>query len=219
MTSIYSTTKLFVGAMLVAAVAVAGGCADQNGGQKPSTTKPTAAKTTAPAKTTASATAKPTAAAAAGERSYVGVKKCAKCHKSEKRGNQFAKWEASKHASAYKTLESDKAKETAKKKGIDDPTKSEKCLKCHVTAYGVDKKLLGDKFDPKAGVQCEACHGPGSDYDKMKTMKDRDKAIAKGLVIPDEKVCVKCHNEESPFYKKFDFKAFFEKIKHPVPKK
>jgi len=150
---------------------------------------------------------------------YVGVAKCAMCHKSKARGDQYGKWKESKHSQAYAALATDAAKELAKKAGVDDPQKSGKCLKCHVTAYGVDKSLLGPKYSEQDGVTCEACHGPGSDYIKMSVMKDKDKAVAAGLVIPTEKTCVKCHNEESPSYKKFDFKEFFAKIAHPRPKK
>ncbi len=49
-------------------------------------------------------------------------------------------------------------------------------------------------------------------------MKNKEKAIAKGLIIPDEKVCRKCHNKESPNFKGFDFKTYAAKIAHPIPK-
>ena len=50
-------------------------------------------------------------------------------------------------------------------------------------------------------------------------MKDKTKAQAAGLVLPDEKTCKGCHNEESPSYKNFDFASFSQKIAHPMPKK
>ena len=54
---------------------------------------------------------------------------------------------------------------------------------------------------------------------KKSTMEDKDQAIANGLTIPDENTCKKCHNPESPNFKSFDFKEFWEKIKHPLIKK
>ena len=39
------------------------------------------------------------------------------------------------------------------------------CLKCHATAY--KKKIKGDK-QYLQDVQCEACHGPGEAYEKVK---------------------------------------------------
>ena len=50
-------------------------------------------------------------------------------------------------------------------------------------------------------------------------MEDKNAAIDAGLNIPNEKTCTKCHNPESPNYKPFNFNEFWEKIKHPVPKK
>lgn len=149
---------------------------------------------------------------------YVGVTKCAMCHKSKARGNQVAAWESAKHSKAYETLGSDAAKEIGKKMGIEDPQKSPKCLKCHVTAYGVDAKLLGSKYSMEEGVGCESCHGPGGDYMKLSVMKDQKQAIEAGLILPTEEVCVGCHNDESPTYQKFTYKEFYAKIAHPRPK-
>jgi len=44
-----------------------------------------------------------------------------------------------------------------------------------------------------AGVQCEACHGPGADYKKMSVMKDLEKAKANGLVVANQTTCDGCH--------------------------
>ena len=158
------------------------------------------------------------AANKATEHSYVGVSKCGMCHKAKAKGNQLAQWQESAHAQAYATLATDAAKAVAKKAGVSDPQKSPKCLECHVTAYGVDKKLLGAKYSVEDGVGCESCHGPGSDYMKMSTMKDQEKAVAAGMVVPTEKTCVKCHNEKSPTYKKFVFKDRVAQVAHPRPK-
>ena len=71
---------------------------------------------------------------------YMGVIKCKICHVNVKLGGtEYQVWEKSAHAKAYQTLASEKAKAKAKERGIDDPQKSEKCYKCHVTGYGADK--------------------------------------------------------------------------------
>jgi hypothetical protein len=148
---------------------------------------------------------------------YVGAKNCVMCHKPAKEV-----WEKSKHAGAYKTLLTPKANEIAKSKGLVKPAaESDECLKCHVTAHGVDKALLDPKFDMKDGVQCETCHGAGSEYKNMQIMKDRTKAVAAGLILAkgDEKVCTTCHNSGSPSFKEFNYAASWEKIKHPLPPK
>jgi uncharacterized paraquat-inducible protein A len=147
---------------------------------------------------------------AQGKAKYVGVKMCAPCHRGAQKGSQAEIWEKSDHAKAYKTLETPEADKIAKEKGLKTAAKdSPACLKCHTVGDGKD------------GVTCEACHGPGSEYKSMAVMKDRAKALAAGLIIPanDLKVCEKCHNSESPTYKKFDYKASWEKIKHSMAKK
>lgn len=144
---------------------------------------------------------------------YVGVQKCKKCH--VKNGDQYGKWKNSKHSKAYEVLASDKAKEIGKKLGVADPQQSEKCLKCHTTGYGEKPEKFAASFDIKDGVQCESCHGAGSAYKKSKIMKDRDKSIAAGLILPTEEVCVKCHNKDAPGFEGFDFKKMHKKIAHP----
>ena len=43
------------------------------------------------------------------------------------------------------------------------------------------------------------------------------KAEDVGLLTPDEKLCVGCHNEESPTYKEFKYKEAWAQIEHKVP--
>lgn len=156
----------------------------------------------------------------AADNKYVGVKTCSMCHKAEKTGNQFGVWQKTKHAEAIKTLSSAAAIKIAKEKGLKKPAiESPECLECHAPA--LDAKLVDKTYDVKDGVQCEICHGAGSAYKSMSVMKDKAKAIAAGLTeykdqAATEKACKKCHNEKSPSYKEFKFKAMWDKIKHPV---
>ncbi len=153
---------------------------------------------------------------------YVGVKTCSMCHKATT-GDQFGKWQKSKHAGAFTALKSPKAEEIAKAKGLKKPAaESPECLECHtITA---EAAMLDKSFSAADGVQCEVCHGPGSAYKAMPVMKDKAKAIAAGLTeykdaAAIEAKCKTCHNEKSPTKKAFDFKTAWESIKHPVPKK
>ncbi|MCL5029632.1 MAG: cytochrome c family protein [Bacteroidetes bacterium] len=159
--------------------------------------------------------------AAIKQHAFVGAETCGMCHKSEKQGKQLDIWKASKHAQAYKALESPEADKIAKEKGFDTPAaKTQACLKCHVSGEGVDASLLGPKFKMEDGVQCETCHGAGADYKTLKVMKDKKLAEENGLVIPGDvkTFCVKCHNSESPTYKEgWDAAASWEKIKHTIP--
>ena len=155
------------------------------------------------------------------DREFVGVDKCKTCHKKEKKGDQYGNWLKSPHANAFKTLSSEASQKIAKEKGIADATKAPECLKCHVTAAGVDAKLLGKKYKMEDGVGCESCHGAGGDYYKKKTMaaitKGEQDGAAVGLMEPNEKVCVTCHNPESPTYKEFKFADRVKEVAHPDP--
>ena len=152
---------------------------------------------------------------------YMGAEKCAKvCHKGKKKGSQLEIWKSKKHSQAYHTLGTEKAKKLAKELNLkEDPQKSEKCLKCHVAGHGLEKSRFTKTYKIEDGVSCEACHGPGSVYKKLSIMKDTKKFLANGGILPDEKVCVSCHNEESPTYEKFVFEEKVKIIAHPKPEK
>lgn len=122
---------------------------------------------------------------------YIRAEKCGKlCHKVE-----YTSWLTTKHAKAFGNLP---AADQAKKE----------CISCHITG--------GTKDLP--GVQCEACHGPGSEYKSLQIMKSREKSLAAGLVIPTEKVCLTCHNSKSPHFKGFKFAEMAAKVHEKKPK-
>lgn len=157
----------------------------------------------------------------AADHMFVGATKCALCHKTAEQGEQYVKWQASKHAQAYATLATPEAKEVGKKLGVEDPQKDPKCLSCHVTGYGAAAALLGPKYNQAEGVTCESCHGAGGDYNKKTTMEGvmsgTIEAASVGLVLPDQKTCEACHNEKSPSFKPFDYTKMKEKIAHAMP--
>jgi Cytochrome c554 and c-prime len=158
-------------------------------------------------------------ARAGSDHEYAGVKKCSICHKTPAQGEQFPKWQASKHSKAFETLGTPEAKEMALKLNVADPQKDGKCLKCHSTAYGHTEAQVTQVIPLEEGVSCESCHGAGKDYLKLSVMKDVEAAKAAGLNIPDEKTCLGCHNSENPFNKPFNYQERLEKIKHSIPKK
>ena len=153
---------------------------------------------------------------------YIGSDGCKKCHLTAKSGAAYKVWQKTKHANAFATLASEEAKAIGKKMGIEDPQKSDKCLECHVTAFGVAKERLGAKFSHEEGVGCEVCHGAGEKYaDKAVKAGIADGSIAKasvGLIEPNEETCKSCHNEKSPTFKGFDFAEKAKEIAHPTPK-
>ncbi len=136
---------------------------------------------------------------------YIGSAKCKACHNKSTTGAQYKVWAAGPHANALKSLS-------------EEEQKKPECLKCHTTMGNTDPKLHYT-LTKKEGVGCETCHGPGSGYKPMSIMKSREKSIAKGLIIPDEKLCRSCHNEESPTFKEFNYEEALKKIAHPNPAK
>jgi len=155
------------------------------------------------------------------QREYIGLKKCKMCHNADKSGAQFKQWQSTKHSKAFETLASAQAKEIAAKLGISDPQKDEKCLKCHVTAFGIDAKYVSKDIKYEDGVSCEACHGAGGEYWKKQTMEQLSKGeiepVTVGLIIPDENLCKTCHNSESPTFQEFNFEEMIKQISHPLP--
>jgi len=157
---------------------------------------------------------------AANAAEYVGVKKCKMCHI-----KQYKSWKKTTMANSFENLKPGVKAEAKKKAGLDpdkDYTHDPNCLKCHTTGYGKPGGFKSIEETPKlAGVQCEACHGPGSEYRKiMKKNKKFKLAEVKtvGLVIPseDEAGCMSCHGGDSPFNEKVDPKynfTFKERLK------
>lgn len=147
---------------------------------------------------------------------YVGVAMCKGCHSNDAvGGTEYKNWETSSHAKAYDALASDHAKEVAEEAGIEgNPQESDECLRCHVTAWEVDADLRAKSWKKEGGVECETCHGAGKDYMPMAIMKDHDKAVENGLIVPDKELCITCHNDESPTQNEFKEKEMLEKIKH-----
>jgi len=156
---------------------------------------------------------------------FVGAKKCGMCHKKDDGGNQLKIWEGSKHSKAFEVLKTAEADKIAAEKGFKTKAaETPACLICHVTGSDLDAKMLDKGFKIEDGVQCETCHGAGSEYKAKKVMENHAKAVENGLrEFKDEAaikaLCVTCHNAESPTSKSFDFAKSWEKIKHPVPNK
>jgi hypothetical protein len=144
-----------------------------------------------------------------GDFKYVGFKKCKMCHKGERKGNVFETWVKKKHATAF---------ESVKKKGEEN---NPKCMPCHTTGFEDGGYKIGDVNAPKfEGVQCEACHGPGSIYKKTKMMKDKKLALQNGLVDINEKTCSGCHDpKKCDHVKAFNYKEALKAIDHKYTKK
>lgn len=149
---------------------------------------------------------------------YIGAAKCKMCHNKPQTGKQYEKWANGPHAKAMESLKSEKSMAYAKEHNIADPSKEASCLKCHSTYHAINADL-NMSLTEEEGVSCESCHGPGSKYKSMSIMKDQAKAVENGLILPNQELCVTCHNDKNPFHKPFDFAKYSAKIAHPNPAK
>lgn len=169
---------------------------------------------------------------------FMGISKCASsgCHGSAKLGNQKAPWEESTHAKATSDLSGKKGKEFAGKLNVANPAQSDLCLSCHSTAFGVKEELLAETFDPEEGVQCEACHGAGSEFIEPHKKKGAvyEEIVEKGMrplktVQQQKDLCATCHGAKDKYEKlkksghpeldKVSFEEGMKKIKHWQDKK
>ena len=84
-----------------------------------------------------------------------------------------------------------------------------KCVGCHVTGYGeIGGTSLG--YTKKLeNIQCETCHGPGSEHVAAKGLEDPP-AIQRNTPSP---VCTNCHNEHHS--DTFNYNAYLRDILGP----
>jgi hypothetical protein len=119
---------------------------------------------------------------------YVGVGTCQSCHQAA-----FEVYMHSAHAHAFETLSSQFVH------------RDSNCVGCHVTGYGDTGGFSGVRsrgaMVDLVDVQCEACHGPGSEH-------ARDGTYAQRAV----ESCVTCHTENDD--PDFDFDRDWAKIAH-----
>ena len=130
---------------------------------------------------------------AKGKPSYVGTEQCEACHSDE-----AEHWAKTRHGSAYPTL-------VAANKQFDLS-----CVGCHVTGF---REPGGSEVVENAGlqnVQCEQCHGPGSQHVAAPEKRGKPNAIRRDASI---EVCQQCHTPEHS--DTFDYAAYMRDILGP----
>jgi hypothetical protein len=130
---------------------------------------------------------------------YTGTKQCASCH-----FKQFMAWKKTKHAK--------EAWESVPEKYRTNPD----CINCHTTGFGRPTGFKDAESTPNlVGTGCEACHGPGSEHEKVakqyaekkKLSPEEEKAARDSIykMLP-RNVCIDCHvskaHKEHPKYDK-----------------
>lgn len=156
---------------------------------------------------------------------YLGAEACAECHDNAATGAQYSKWRTTAHARAYQALAMPESKEITRLSGItEEPVKSRMCLGCHATASDEEEWRRDDAFKLEDGMQCEMCHGPGSEYATKEIMKDRDEAMRRGLAVITKDDCLRCHRPKGSHdmvlkgRKPFNLDEAWLAIAHPLPK-
>jgi predicted CXXCH cytochrome family protein len=101
---------------------------------------------------------------------YAGAATCVECHET-----YHTDWSGTRHAGAFNTLVEDGE--------ADNPA----CYPCHTLGFGSPSGFLDIETTPHlANVQCENCHGPGSQH-------NIDPARVPLSVDLDSNLCGQCH--------------------------
>ena len=116
---------------------------------------------------------------------FLGERACMSCHQ-----DAWKIYQDSAHRAAFASI---------RNKG---QSFEPECLSCHTTGYKYKKGYSDDPpFNKLANVQCEACHGYGSQH-----------ARDGKWVVQAKDSCTMCHDQKnSP---EFDYAIYWEKIKH-----
>ena len=154
---------------------------------------------------------------------YVGSRACARCHEGKAAGNQYSHWLGTAHSKAWASLATPEAKAMARLSGIpDEPEKAPVCLGCHATAADSEKWERDAGFRLEDGVQCEKCHGPGSEYMDEAVMRDPEASRRAGLRRFTKRDCAVCHyvkGSHVAVHRKppLDVDRAWDVLAHPVP--
>jgi hypothetical protein len=141
---------------------------------------------------------------------FVGAEACGKCHT-----QAYATWKGSKHSHATETLI----------KAIPPRQFDPECIACHATGWDAEHyaPFIGgftsmEATPQLAGNGCENCHGPGGGHVAAEEARDpKQRAEMRtlmklNLAVAEQQTCRQCHDRDnSPL---FDFKTYWEKVKH-----
>jgi hypothetical protein len=119
----------------------------------------------------------PSSAGPPDDATYVGARKCRPCH-----FRRYKEWRRTKHASAWDDLaEADRVRKN--------------CYRCHVTGHGKAGGYVSQSETPDlTGVNCEACHGPGSAHIASVKAEEPEQKFKSLISKVPGAVCTGCHN-------------------------
>ncbi|MFH1680484.1 MAG: multiheme c-type cytochrome [Candidatus Eisenbacteria bacterium] len=131
---------------------------------------------------------------------FLGAEACSECHALE-----YHQWKRTGHSRAMEPI--------VKESQDYNPN----CLKCHVTGYGFFNGFHSyEKTPGMVNVQCESCHGSGSDHVRWargEPVADSDRDPALKYLFPSSRErCTACHDSEND--PEFDYAADLELVLH-----
>jgi YVTN family beta-propeller protein len=138
-------------------------------------------------------------------------------------GHQHCRWLNSRHSQAYASLASPEARKIARLSGVpQEPQRSPICLGCHATGAEAEDWEKDEQFHIEDGVQCEKCHGAGSEYMDESVMMDPQAARAAGLIVAGKDQCLACHKVKGSHeavlkQPPLDLDKAWQEILHPTP--
>lgn len=163
------------------------------------------------------------AAEAHNEPTYVGARVCAECHTGPASGNQYSLWLASKHSQSYAALTKPEAEQIARLSGArQEPEATVHCLSCHSSAANAEPRQRQRTYRIEDGVQCETCHGPGSEHVARQRAGTRSPCCREELRRPTKQLCLRCHLQQTSHAvvlkaRAFDLEQAWREIAHPRP--
>ncbi len=131
---------------------------------------------------------------------FVGRQVCVSCHDADRAAHVCTAEGGTGHAKSYRALLRPEAASIAYVTGTGTPPReSQLCLGCHATAAEEGPRWWDPTFRIEDGVQCETCHGPGSDHARaMRTAPGRKGEPppfdeSKLAISPKVDLCKSCH--------------------------
>ena len=155
---------------------------------------------------------------------YVGARACAQCHEGKAAGNQYSHW------LAHRALEGLGLARDAGGQGdgpaVGHPRRAREGADLpRLPRHGRRRGELGagPGFRIEDGVQCEKCHGPGSEYMDEAVMRDPEAARRAGLRRFTKRDCAVCHyvkGSHVAVHRKppLDVEEAWQELAHPVPR-
>ena len=110
---------------------------------------------------------------------FIGAQACGSCHEGVAAGQQFSRWRLSAHARAYAALSLPESREITRLSGLtEEPHRARMCLGCHATGAEAEEWERDTGFHLEDGLQCEGCHGAGSEYAPDEVMRDQPRLLS-----------------------------------------